>query len=121
MLVSRRGFRAFTEYDLGANLRNFQAQLRKEIESDSSVATTDEEVYVRQKVEAKTLPGINFDTDNITITQREEQISARYFPNSFMVDEGRSYPKPVVTFHLPLLAIQNYSAVVLRQDLWFLR
>lgn len=101
MLISQHGFHAFTDYDLDGTLRNFSEKLRKEIESDSSVATTDEEQYVRQKVEEKTLSGLEFDTANITITHHEEQIPARYFGSGFMVDEGHSYPKQVITFHVP--------------------
>ena len=102
MLISRHGFRAFTEYDLNANLENFLTQLRKEIEADTTLATADEEAYIQQKVAAKILKGIEFDTSNITLTQREEQIPARYFPDQFfMRGERSSYPKPVITFHVP--------------------
>lgn len=101
MLIGERGFRAFTEYDLEAYLNHFLNQIREEIQSDISVTTADDEEYVRQKVTEKTLSGIEFDASNITVTQREEQIPARFFPNSIMIDEGRSYPRMVVTFHLP--------------------
>ncbi len=108
MLISNRGFRAFTEYDLDANLQNFITQLRKEIEADSSITTTDEEEYVRQKVVAKTLTGIEFDTSNIAVTQREEEIPSRYFPSGFMIDEGESYPKPIITFHIPFTGDEQF-------------
>lgn len=101
MLIGRNGFAAFSEYDLPTNLEHFLEQLQKKIEADSTLASADEEEYVQQKGRENALQGIEFDVANITVTQREENIPAEYFSNRFMMDDRRSYSKPVITFHLP--------------------
>ena len=41
------------------------------------------------------------DWDGISVSEREEMINARYFPPMFNVYEGKSYPKQIVTYHIP--------------------
>lgn len=101
MLINKYGFRAFKEYDLSANLDKFLRDLRAEIEVDTNVSFANEEEYIKSKLEEKTLSGLEIDTEDITVTQREEMISSEYFPHSFDVDRGQEFPKPVVTFHIP--------------------
>lgn len=101
MLISRNGFHAFSDYDLGANLEKFLADLRKGIDSDPQIGTKDEEEYVQQTLAQRKLEPLALDTENITVTQKEVEIPGRYFPRSFDVDSYESYPKPVITFHLP--------------------
>lgn len=101
MLITRHGFRIFTQYDLEANLRQFLANLEKEIESDRDVLTADEGEYIRKKIEGARIGTLVLHADKITVSQKECDIPADYFPGNFSVDRGTSYPKPVLTFHLP--------------------
>lgn len=101
MLINKYGFHAFTEYDLNANLDKFQRDLIATISSDTTVSTANEEEYIKSKLAEKTLTGLEIDENNVSVTQKEEMISSEYFPNSFDVSRGSSFPKPVVTFHVP--------------------
>jgi hypothetical protein len=91
----------FTDYDLDANLQAFLANLQKDIESDRTAPGANEEEYAGQKVEQYKIAPFVIHPDQVTVSQSEVNIPAKYFPSGFWVDSGKSYPKPVLTFHVP--------------------
>jgi hypothetical protein len=101
MLITHRGFVMFKDYDLETNLRKFLSDLEKEIESDRTVLQANEEEYIKHKIEKYEIAPLILHSDQITVSQKEINIPARYFPSGFWVDAGKSYPKPVLTFHIP--------------------
>lgn len=102
MLFNRSGFHIFNEYDLSATLEAQTAQLKKEIGSDiRSVTPEDEARYVAQKIEKYKILPIEFKPEELTVSTTEQMIPARLFPQSFFVHDGESYPRQVISFHLP--------------------
>lgn len=102
MLFNRSGFHIFNEYDLGATLEAQTAQLKKEIESDiKSKALTDETEYIAKQIEKHKITPIEFEVDKLSVSTAEQMIPARFFPQGFFIRDGESYPKQVISFHLP--------------------
>ena len=103
MLLSKQGFRVFNEYDLDTTLANQKSALRSKIERDweNRDKQSDLADYVEKIVAQEKLNPLEFQVDNLTVTVGQQMIPAEYFPHDFWVDAGKSYPKEVVTFHLP--------------------
>lgn len=102
MLLTKSGFRVFTEYDLSTTLESQINLAKKEIESDVKTrASGDESEYISKQVEKYKLNPLQFDEAKLTVTTSEQMISSEYFPSSSFIDEGESYLKEVFTFHLP--------------------
>jgi hypothetical protein len=57
--------------------------------------------YVDYLVEKYSVQEIEIYPDRVTVSAAEELIPAEYFPHDFHVYQGKSYPKQVVTYHLP--------------------
>ncbi len=91
----------FTEYDLDGNLRNFIDKIQQGIESDREASESDTEEYIQNKIKEYKIDLLVLHPENITVSQREYPIPSNYFPSGYWVDNGQSYPKPVLTFHLP--------------------
>jgi len=91
----------FTEYDLDENLRNFLNNIRKEIESDRNILESDENEYKNNKISKHKIEPLSIFPEEITLSQKEYPIPAEYFPAMFDIERGESYPKPVLTFHIP--------------------
>lgn len=102
MLFNRLGFHVFNEYDLNATLEAQTAKLRKEIENDiKSKALADEVEYIAKQIEKHKIIPIEFETDKLSVSTAEQMIPARLFPQGFFVHNGESYPRQVISFHLP--------------------
>lgn len=102
MLFNRPGFHIFNEYDLNATLEAQTAQLKKEIENDiKSKALADEAEYIVKQIEKHQIMPIKFEPDKLSVSTAEQMIPARFFPQGFFVHDGESYPKQVISFHLP--------------------
>jgi len=102
MLFNRSGFHIFNEYDLSATLEAQTAQLKKEIESDiRSKALSNETEYVEKQIKKHKIMPIEFEPDKLLVSTTEQMIPARFFPQGFFVYDGESYPRQVISFHLP--------------------
>jgi hypothetical protein len=101
MLITRHGFKMFVDYDLDGNLRNFLNNIQREIEADRQVLEIEEGEYLKNRVAKHSLQPLVIYPDKITVSQKEYPIPSNYFPRSFDVDRGQSFPKQVFTFHLP--------------------
>lgn len=104
MLITRSGFKAFNKYDLSATLEAQLKRLREEVQSYIKSGDTQE---IPALVGKYKITPLIFDTQNLTVTVTTARIPAEYFPNSFFVEAGKSYPKEVLIFHLPITGDQN--------------
>lgn len=107
MLITQSGFNLFTEYDLGANLRQFTSNLQKDIESDPSVKNISEEDYIVERIKKSNISELTLHTDKISVKQTEADIPGRFFPSGFWVEHNESFPKPVFIFHIPFDGDEN--------------
>ena len=74
MLITRSGFKMFTQYDLGANLDAFVAKMCKEIESDNLVLSQDEKKYIADRMKKHLVNPLILHADKVTVTQQEAEI-----------------------------------------------
>lgn len=98
-------FKPFIDGDLDSVLKNQLVQLADKIQSEKRtyLLNVDENKYIDHLVSEFTVevPVVNFDKK--TISYGEKEIPADQHPSGafFMFDEGKSYKRQVVTFHLP--------------------
>lgn len=108
MLINRSGLRAFNEYDLSATLEGQLKQIEKQIELDLKTNPPKDKLsYISEQVSKYQIKPLTLDKENITLTTRQEEIPAEYFPNAFFVDKGEYYEKEVLTFQLPFSGDAN--------------
>ena len=93
----------FAEGELSTALEAHRAGLRNEIRSENKnkLLNVNEADYVDYLVEKYSVEEIEIYSDRVTVSAAEELIPAEYFPHDFNVYQGKSYPKQVVTYHLP--------------------
>lgn len=102
MLFSKEGIYVFNDYDLGATLEMQTTKLREEVENDVRLKITEnEDEYISSKIEKYKIKPLEFITEKMTVSSSEQMIPSNFFPHNFIVHEGESYPKPVLSFHLP--------------------
>jgi hypothetical protein len=58
--------------------------------------------YVNHLVSSFSIDPLILHFDHVEASSREEMIPAEYFPFGHNVYEGKSYPKPVITYHIPV-------------------
>lgn len=100
MLITRRGFKAFNEYDLSQTLDAQISRLREEVKSSIQSRQTES---VSSLVEKYKLAPLAFDIQNLTISTTTANIPAEYFPNNFFVERGQKYQKEILQFYLPYI------------------
>lgn len=71
-------------------------------ETASYLLNVDETVYIAHLVDTFEIDPLVIHFDQISASSREEMIPAHRFPRDFNVYEGKSYVRPVVTFHIPV-------------------
>ena len=100
---SHRTSKIFAEQDLSAVLTHNINALKNDILSTPNdyIEKIDEEQYIRNLIERYNFVEVEINENQGYATTREEHIPAEMFPYDFYVREGKSYPKQVVTFHLP--------------------
>lgn len=93
----------FFESDLRHYLDNRRAQLVEEVraQSLSYLQGTVAKEYISYLVDKYSVAPLQLKFDEASASSREEAIPAEDFPNGFMVFAGKSYKKPVITFHIP--------------------
>jgi hypothetical protein len=119
-------FKIFAEIDFDSYSCARLESLKKIIQSekDDYLLNVNEAEYVEHLVSRFAIEPLVFDFENIEASSREEMIEAERFPFSFNVYEGKSYPKPVITYHAPvsgdlnLLNIIPNPRVLETRDVW---
>lgn len=102
MIFNQSGFHVFNEYDLGVILESQASHAKKDIESNiKSQQLIDDSTYILEKIEKHKIYPLEFLDDQLTVTAEERMIPAKYFSSDFFVQQGSSYPKQVLRFHLP--------------------
>lgn len=95
--------RIFAEGDFGAAIAGQLAALRDEIEDEPKhkLLNMNEMEYVEYLVQKYSIQPIVFHWDGKYISDKEQMIPAEQFPSIFNVHAGKSYPKQVITYHIP--------------------
>lgn len=93
----------FSEISLHDYLEQMQSTVIQSIENESEQAinATNEQDYLRQKIQSAQIEPITLQADNMKVTLSEQMIPAEQFPSLFTVEAGKSYKKEVIKFHIP--------------------
>lgn len=94
---------AFAKYDLSAVLEAQRAKLGQTIreESEDYLLNVNREEFLKHLLEKFHISPLELHVDRLTAEPEEMMIPAEMFPNDFSVRSGKSYPKLVITYHLP--------------------
>jgi hypothetical protein len=99
-------FSIFAEHDLYSELAAMIDELKRKIsgETPEYLLNVNDERYLDYLENDFKIDPLLLHFYKLTVSDREERILAERFPNrgfDFNVERGRSYPKHVVTYHLP--------------------
>lgn len=92
--------------DLSDYLQNKEKQILESIrkEPENYILNVSEEQYVNYLTQNNIVEELYINFDNAYAEQKEEMIPAEMFPREFYVISGKSYPKPVIYFHIPVVS-----------------
>lgn len=95
--------RIFAEGDLGSALEGQMSAMRREVDAEpkNKLLNMNEAEYIEYLVQKYSIQPLIFLWDENYISDREEMIPAEHFPFDFNVYSGKSYPKQVITYHIP--------------------
>lgn len=95
--------RIFAEGDLSHAIEGQMAAMRREIEAEpkNHLLNVNEAEYVEYLVQKYNIQPLVFLWDDLRVSDREVNIPAEQFPSLFNVYAGESYPKQVITYHIP--------------------
>lgn len=93
----------FSEIPLQTYLEQTQLFVIQSIEkeSDQIINNINEENYLKQKIQEAYIEPVILQLDKLHITLSEQMIPGDRFPSIFTVQEGKSYKKEVIKFHIP--------------------
>jgi hypothetical protein len=74
---------------------------RIEQEKENYILNVSETSYIEFLSQEHQVEGLTIFFDNVSVSSREEHIPADQFPSGFYVRQGKSYPRQVVTYHIP--------------------
>jgi len=96
-------FHPFSEYDGFSMLEQQRQAISTAIsnQSDDYILNVNKEEYIAHLVTEYQIDSIDIHRDQLEVSTSEEQIPAERYPNSFFVEQGSSYPRDVIKFHLP--------------------
>lgn len=96
--------RIFAERQLSDFLDDRTRALELEIgrENNNKLLNYDESQYVDYLVSQYSIDTLVVKRDETSVTPHEELISAEAFPGDFHVYQGKSYPKQVLTYYVPV-------------------
>ncbi|NYE57187.1 hypothetical protein [Carboxydothermus ferrireducens] len=105
MFFGLQKIRIFSENgDLASYLQEKQEALKKSIfdESEHYLLNVNEEEYIKYKVDEFKIEPLKLHYEHAYAEHKEELIPAELFPRDFYVISGKSYPKMVIYFHIPV-------------------
>jgi len=96
-------FHPFSEYDGFSMLEQRRQTIGAEInrQSDDYILNVNKEEYIAHLVSTFRIDPIEIHQDQLEVSTREEQIPAEWYPSGWHVEQGKSYPRDVLQFHLP--------------------
>jgi hypothetical protein len=97
-------FRVFWETDFSEYAQEKIESIKKRIHSERGeyILNVNENEYVEHLVSQGSIDPLVLHFDRKEASSREEMIPAERFPGQFNVFAGRSYPKPIITYHVPV-------------------
>jgi len=77
--------------------------MRREIDAEpkNRLLNVNEAEYLNYLVQKYSIDPLVFQWDDMFVTDKEVMIPAEQFPRTFEVLDGKSYPKQVITYHIP--------------------
>src|SRR5438034_9067093 len=102
-------FRIFAEVDFDSYSGGQLQTLKQQIEGGNReyLLNINEEKYIDHLVSRFTIEPLVLHFDNVEASSKEKMIPAERFPFNFNVYRGKSYPKPVIKYHLPVTGDLN--------------
>ncbi len=102
-MIYQQTFKVFHERELSRYLDGLKDFIKSLIENKSEdyILNVNETEYINYLVDEYTVTPLNIDFENQSITDYEKQIPAEDFPPYFNVEEGDTYKKLAVIYHLP--------------------
>ncbi len=91
----------FSEILLQDYLEQTLSLIIKSIEEDSTQTINNNDDYLKEKIQTAHIEPVVLQADKLSITLSEQMIPAEKFPALFTVQEGKSYKKEVIKFHIP--------------------
>ena len=107
-MVYQQTFKVFRERSLSGYLDGLKHYIQSEIEnkSENYILNVNETEYIKYLIDEYTVSPLNIDFENQSITDYEKQIPAEDFLPYFNVEEGHTYKKLAVIYHLPYSGCQ---------------
>jgi len=96
-------FHPFSEYDGFSMIEQQREAIGTEInsQSDDYILNVNREEYIAHLVSTFRIDPIEIHRDQLTVSTREELIPAERHPSSYFMDQGGSYSRDLIKFHLP--------------------
>jgi len=96
-------FRPFSEVDGFAMLEQQRQAIVDEInrQSDDYILNVNKEEFIGHLVSKFRIEPIKVHREQLSVSTSEEQIPAEWYPPGWFVEQGKSYPRDVIKFHLP--------------------
>ncbi len=97
-------FNIFAEHDFDSYSRGRLEGMKDAIrgEKPEYILNVNEAEYIEHLVSRFSIDPLVLHFDKLEASSREEMIPAEHFPPLFNVYSGKSYPKPVIKYHLPV-------------------
>jgi hypothetical protein len=92
-------------------------QQKIEREKDDYILNVNKVEYIKHLVNLYQLDSVSLETDQVYATEREEMIPAEKYPSNFHVVSGKSYPRQVITFHIPFTGDKELLKLIPSQHL----
>ncbi len=95
--------RLFAQAELRDFLEGYFLESKQEIyaEDKNRLLSVNEEEYTDYLVAKYTIDSLEIHWDDISVSDREEMISAERFPSDFDTRRGDAYSKQVITYYIP--------------------
>lgn len=93
----------FFEGDLTEYLRAKRQEMEEEIRylDKNVILNVNRDEFLKQIVSKYGITNFELAFDKITTTSKEKEIPAKHHPNTYRVDEGKTYKRTVFQFHIP--------------------
>jgi len=112
-LYGRSSINLFSGQDSHSFFRQKENRIQQEInsEKDDYILNVNQVEYITHLVNLHKVQPLSLLTEQVYATEREELISAERYPSNFYVVSGKSYPRSVVTFHIPFSGDKEFLKI----------
>ncbi len=97
-------FKIFWDVEFDAYSQGHLANLKETIRSQTQdyILNVNSADYLDHLVSSFSIDTLILHFDNVEASSREEMIPAEHFPFGYNAYPGKSYPKPVIKYHIPV-------------------